>query len=321
MDNEKIVHANGVDLCVETFGDPTDPAILLISGAASSMDSWEDRFCERLAAGTRYVIRYDSRDTGRSTSYKPGAPPYSVPDLAADAVGLLDALSVRRAHIVGISMGGGIAQRLAVERPGRVASVTLISTSPGGPGRPGTADDSGLPPMSEKLRAHFAQRPPAPDWSDRTAVIDYRVESLRRLVGSAGFDEARARELAGLVFDRTPDMATGMNHGLLDAGDPIRPRLSEVTAPTLVIHGTEDPVFPYGHAEALAAEITDARLLPLPGVGHQMLPETTWNAVVPTILRHTGGTHGEPSDRRVSRAAAAAASGSGSGSGDPRGWF
>jgi pimeloyl-ACP methyl ester carboxylesterase len=157
----RIVLANGVELCVQTFGDPASPAILLIGGAASSMDWWEDQFCERLAAGRRFVIRYDLRDTGQSVSYEPGAPPYGGPDLVADAVGLLDALRVVRAHVVGISMGGGIAQHLALDHADRVASLTLISTSPGGPG---------LPPMSETLAAHFAEPPSEPDWSDREAV-------------------------------------------------------------------------------------------------------------------------------------------------------
>jgi len=130
MSGDRIVHVNGVRLCVETFGEPRDPAALLIGGAGSSMDWWEDGFCSRLAVGLRLVIRFDSRDTGRSTSYPPGTPPYTVADLAADAVGLLDRLAVDRAHIVGISMGGAIGQRLAIEHADRVASLTLISTSP-----------------------------------------------------------------------------------------------------------------------------------------------------------------------------------------------
>src|SRR5687768_11365616 len=114
MTGQRIVRANGVELCIETFGDPAGPAILLIGGAASSMNWWEDEFCERLAAGHRFVIRYDLRDTGESVSYEPGAPQYTGADLVADAVGLLDTLEVGRAHVVGISMGGGIAQHMAL---------------------------------------------------------------------------------------------------------------------------------------------------------------------------------------------------------------
>jgi pimeloyl-ACP methyl ester carboxylesterase len=104
----RMVEANGVDLCIQTIGDTADPAILLIGGAAISMDWWEDDFCERLASDPRFVIRYDLRDTGQSVSYEPGAPPYSHADLVEDAVGVRDALRIACAHVVGISMGGGV---------------------------------------------------------------------------------------------------------------------------------------------------------------------------------------------------------------------
>ena len=278
--HDRIVEANGVDLCVESFGDAGDPAILLIMGAAASMDWWEDDFCERLAAGSRFVVRYDNRDTGRSVSYEPGAPPYTGRDLAADAVGVLDVFGLASAHLVGMSMGAGIGQLLALDHPDRVASLTLISSSPGGPD---------LPPMSEGLRAAFAEPTPQPDWSDRAAVIDYMVDSERPFAGSWPIDEARLRDLAGRVFDRTVNIASSMtNHWIIDGGEPIRERLGQVTAPTLVIHGAEDPLFPYAHAEALAGEIPGAQLLALERTGHE-LPRAVWDVVVPAILRHTSG--------------------------------
>ena len=162
-----MVRANGVDLCVETFGDPADPAILLIAGASSSMDWWEKGFCERLASGHRSVIRYDLRDTGRSVTYEPGAPPYTLGDLADDAAGVLAALDVASAHVVGMSMGGGVAQVLALDHPDRVASLALIATSPSG-------RDPDLPDMAEETGAEFAAAA-TPDWSDRTAVLDYQL--------------------------------------------------------------------------------------------------------------------------------------------------
>jgi pimeloyl-ACP methyl ester carboxylesterase len=115
--NQRMVQANGVDLCVETFGEAADPPILLIMGAAASMDWWPVGFCERLSAQSRYVIRYDLRDTGQSSSYEPGAPSYTSSDLVDDAIGLLDTLGIPAAHLVGMSMGGGIAQHLAFEHP------------------------------------------------------------------------------------------------------------------------------------------------------------------------------------------------------------
>ena len=288
---EKIVSANGVDLCVETFGDPADEAILLIGGAASSMDYWDDELCERLAAGetrasARFVIRYDLRDTGRSVSYEAGAPPYTRGDLAVDAVGVLDALGVARAHVVGMSMGGGLAQLVALDHPDRVATLTLISTSPGGPG--GQNDD--LPAMSDELARVFSEPAAEPDWSDREAVVDYLVDADRPFAGSLPFDEAGKRSLAGRVFDRTDSIASAMtNHWILEDGEPTRPRLGDVTASTLVLHGTEDPLLPYGHGVALAREIPGAQLVPLEHVGHEMPPREVWDVLVSAILKHTAG--------------------------------
>lgn len=281
MKSERIVRANRVDLCLETFGDGADPAILLIAGAASSMLSWENDFCERLAAGSRFVIRYDNRDTGRSVTYKPDAPKYTGPDLVDDAVGILDALGLDRAHVVGLSMGGGTGQLLALDHPDRVSSLTLISTSAG----PGDPD---LPGISDDLRARFESPTPTPDWSDRDAVIEYIVEDARAYAATTRpFDEAAWRDLAGRDFDRSANIASSMtNHFLLDGGDGWRKRLGALRTSTLVIHGEEDPLFPPAHAHALAEEIPNARLLILEQTGHE-LPRTVWDVVVPAILAHT----------------------------------
>jgi pimeloyl-ACP methyl ester carboxylesterase len=281
----RLVSANGVELCVQTFGEAGEPAILLIAGAASSMDWWEDEFCELLASGPRFVIRYDLRDTGQSVSYEPGAPGYNGSDLVADAVALLDALGIVRAHVVGISMGGGIGQHLALEHTGRVATLTLIATSPAVPRGPGKPE---LPPMSAELASRFAEPAPEPDWSDREAVIGYIVEGLRPFDGSLPVDEGRRRALVERVVDRTVNIASSMtNHWILDSGRPAQGRLGDMRVPTLVLHGTEDLLFPYGHAEALADEIPGARLLPLEGVGHEVPPTPLWGRVVAAILEHT----------------------------------
>jgi pimeloyl-ACP methyl ester carboxylesterase len=281
--NERIIRANEVDLCVQTFGDRVDPPILLITGGASSMDWWEDGFCERLTSGSRFVVRYDHRDTGRSVSYEPGAAPYSLRDLAEDALGLLDALGLESAHLVGMSMGGWICQLVALNHPNRVASLTLISTSP----TAGTSDPD-LPEMSEELRALFAEEASEPDWSDRAAVIDSIVEGERHFAGSRPFDEAAIREIAARAFDRTTNLASSIaNHASIDSGDRWRERLGEVSVPTLVIHGNEDPMYPYGNAVTLAKEIPGARLLALERVGHEVPHRALWHVVVPAILRHT----------------------------------
>jgi len=274
-----MVEVRGVHLCVETFGDARDPAVLLIMGIGASMLHWEEELCERLARGGRFVIRYDHRDTGRSVTYVPGAPEYTGDDLVKDAAGVLDALGIDRAHIVGMSMGGAIAQLLALEYADRVLSLTLISTSPGsGPD---------LPPMSDELRAYFEQPPPAPDWSERDAAIEYLVEDERMYAArSRPFDEAGKRELAGRIFDRSLDLASSMtNHFILDGGDDWRHRLGEIRVPTLVLHGTEDPLFPIGHGQALAREIPGARFVTLDQTGHE-LPRESWDVVVPAVLEH-----------------------------------
>jgi pimeloyl-ACP methyl ester carboxylesterase len=271
---------NGIELCTETFGEPADPALLLIAGGASSMDWWADEFCRRLAAGGRFVIRYDHRDTGRSTHFPVGAPPYSDVDLAHDALGVLDALAVHRAHLVGLSMGGALAQRIAVERPHRVLSLTLMSSSPGAPAageQPGSPVPTG---------------PAGPDWSERRTAIEHIVAEAREMGGPFTAGDLQLRRLAERVYDRTHDMAASRtNHWSCAAGPPVRHRLGEITAPTLVLHGTQDTLFPAGHAQALACEIPGARLVWMDGVGHEFPPSAVWSQVIDEIL-------GEPGRRR-----------------------
>jgi pimeloyl-ACP methyl ester carboxylesterase len=281
MPGERIVHVNGVDLCVETFGDRADPAIVLIHGAGSTLLSWDAALCERIAAGLRFVARYDLRDSGRSAPHPTW---YTLQDLAADAVALLDAFELERAHFVGMSLGAGIAQLLGLAHPARVASLTLASATPGGPGH----RQPDLPGMTEELRAFFANELPEPDWSDRAAVVEFLVAAERPF--AARFDEAAARELAGRVFDRSPRLQADLTGtSPFEMGEPWRDRLREVAAPTLVIHGADDPLFPVAHAQALAAEVPGAELLLLEHTGHEYFPPATWDIVVPAILRHTAG--------------------------------
>ena len=285
MGEERLLRVNGAQLCVETFGDPHERAILLIGGMSSSMDWWEDGFCEGLAAGRRYVVRYDLRDTGRSTTYPPGEPGYTGADLRADAVALLDALGVDRAHLIGVSMGGAIAQGIAVEHPERVATLTLVDTTAALAGAP-----TDLPPMAPEMAAFFeaAGKRQAPDWTSPSAVVDMLVEDQRAFM-RAGFDEARVRAVARRVVERSNDLRSMTNHALLESGPEPDGSLGDIVAPTLVIHGTADPMFPLPHGEALARVIPDATLLPLDGVGHELPPPVTWDLVVPALLKHTSG--------------------------------
>ena len=277
---------NGVDLCVETFGESTHPSLLLIGGASSSMDLWEDEFCERLASGGRHVIRYDHRDTGESTSYPAGAPTYSGDDLYGDAVALIERLADGRAHVAGMSMGGALAQQIALEASQRVATLTLLSTTALAPD---DFDGPELPSSAPGMQEYFSCPPPEPDWEDREAVVEYLLNHVRQFAGRETVEEDHARALAEQTYDRTRDMAAAAtNHWILEGGpDPWRDRLGTITAPTLVIHGTDDPLLPLPHGEALAHEIPGAHLLPLDGVGHEVPPPQTWDVVVPAFLDHT----------------------------------
>jgi pimeloyl-ACP methyl ester carboxylesterase len=255
---------------------------VLLHGAGNDMLSWDDGLCRRLAAGGRRVVRLDFRDAGRSVTYPVGEPPYGLRDLVADLIGVLDALELPAADVVGMSMGGSVGQLAAIEHPGRVASLTLVGCTPGVPGGEG----EGLPGIDDRLREFFAHEPATPDWSDRAAAVDYLVEAHRPFAArSRPFDEARMRELQGRVFDRAADIvATVTNPYRMDAGEPWRARLGGIAAPTLVSHGEEDPMFPLAHGRALAEEIPGARLLPLAQTGHEYLPPHTWDTVVPAIL-------------------------------------
>jgi pimeloyl-ACP methyl ester carboxylesterase len=166
-----------------------------------------------------------------------------------------------------------------------VATLTLLSTSPIGP-----APEGGLPPMADELAAAFADPRPEPDWTDREAALDYLVESERPYAGPGCFDAEAARSVARRVLDRSASPASAANHWTLVGGDGGSPaRLDALRVPTLVIHGTADPLFPPAHGSALADQIPGAELLLLDGVGHQAPPPSTWDAVVPAILRLTGG--------------------------------
>ncbi|TDD64725.1 alpha/beta hydrolase [Jiangella aurantiaca] len=282
---ERMVPAGDAQLCAEGFGSPDDPAILLIGGAAASMDYWEDEFCERIAAAGRHVIRYDLRDTGRSTAYPAGSPGYTGAELVTDALAVLDGYGLPAAHLYGISMGGGIAQEIAVLHPSRVQTLTLQSTSPAGPGGPDRPD---LPPMEPQVAALFASEAPQPDWSDREAAIEALIEGERPFDGAIPPDLARVRAVVTRMYDRTTDVAASQtNHWILEGGELDRGKLAEITAPTLVLHGTADPLLPFPHAEALAREIPGARLVPLPGMGHQYPPRAVWDTVVAELVAHT----------------------------------
>jgi pimeloyl-ACP methyl ester carboxylesterase len=276
---ERMVETNGVELCTEAFGDPADSPLLLIMGMGGSMLWWEEGFCRMLAQGGRFVIRYDHRDTGRSVAYEPGRPGYTDGDLIRDAVGVLDAYGIRAAHVAGVSMGGALAQLLALDFPDRVLSLVVISTSFAVPaGRE-------LPHSTERYARFVATA--RVDWSDAASVVEYLVAYTRAVTGAGrGFDETAVSELARRDVERARNFASAQNHDLLADDERSREPVSSIAAPTLVIHGTADPMFPIEHGQALAEEIPGARLLRLDGAGHGV-DRADWETIAGAILQHT----------------------------------
>jgi pimeloyl-ACP methyl ester carboxylesterase len=275
-----MIRVGGVELAAQSFGDAGRPPILLIMGAVASMLWWPEPLCERLASHGRYVIRYDNRDTGRSTQYPPGKPGYTFDDMVDDVFRVLDGYAIPGAHVVGMSLGAMIGQVAALKHPSRVLSLTAISSSPVG------MDTSHLPQFSEAFMARMEAAEKV-DWSDRSQAIACMVEDSRVLAGTAGaFEEAEVRAFIERDYDRAGGYLSATNHGSLKIGNAWRGRLREMKAPLLVIHGTADPVYPIEHGAALAAAVAGASLVTLEGGGHELHP-AHWDTIIASIVTHT----------------------------------
>ncbi len=285
-----VVEADGVDLSCEAFGNPNDPAILLIMGAMASMLWWPEQFCQQLAKQGCYVIRYDNRDTGLATNYPVGKPQYSFEDMADDAIRVLDGYGISSAHIVGMSMGGMIAQLVALRYPHRCRTLTLMSTSPVG------VDTSHLPQMTAAYTEHSNSAADL-DWSDRTQVIEFMVADARAISSTRHpFDEQRARELIVTDYDRARRFQSATNHFLLSSGDKRKERLAQSQIPLLVIHGKSDPIFPIEHGIEFTRIDPTSKLVQIEGGGHELHPED-WNTMLEALSEHTN----KQEDSRESR--------------------
>lgn len=285
-----------IELEYECFGDPTRPPVVLIMGLGAQMIAWEEELCAALAARGRYVVRFDNRDVGLSTRlHGVKAPPlwtvmaraaagltteevpYRLRDMAADVVGLLDALGLASAHIVGLSMGGMIAQELAIGWPGRVRTLTSIMSSTG---------EAGLPLARPAAAATLMT--PLP--KERGAYVAAAVEVLAVLAGAGHpLDRVRARARVERAYDRAGGLyPAGFQRQLtaILASGSRREALAAVRAPTLVIHGDDDPLVPLAAGEATARAIPGARLLVIPGMGHD-LPQGTWPQIIDALVAHT----------------------------------
>ncbi len=290
---EQRAHSNGIEIAYETIGDPSDPPLLLIMGLGMQLIHWDVELCEQLAERGFQVIRYDNRDSGHSTHVQAPVPPlgramaglridtpYLLSDMAADAAGLLDALGHERAHVVGASMGGMIAQELAIAHPGRVATLTSIMSNTG-------ARRVSFPkPRAWRVLLGRAPR-------DREGYIAQSV-NVFRLIGSPGFptDEERLRAVAAIAYERDRDpRGSGRQLGAILASGDRTGALRGLDVPTVVMHGTSDPLVPYRGGVATARAIPGAELITIPGMGHD-LPREVWPRLIDALsgLRERAAT-------------------------------
>jgi len=310
MPEEFVDVGRGITLCYERFGDPEDPTILLVMGLATQMIAWHEDFCEELAGRGFHVVRFDNRDIGRSThlDFRPPTlgqlfrrrfrpEQYTLSDMAEDTARLIEKLEIAPAHVVGVSMGGMIAQVLAAEHPELVRSLTsMLST---------TGSRAHGQPHHSVLR--YLLRPPP---RDREGYIERSAEVFG-LVGSTGFDrdDAYIRERAGRMYDRGYSVASGGRQlgAILATGNRTN-LLRRITAPTLVIHGTVDKMVRPSGGRATAKAIPGARLMMIEGMGHD-LPRGAWPQIIDAIAIHTrasghnatpSGSEGRSPERLVS---------------------
>ncbi|WNG45948.1 alpha/beta fold hydrolase [Archangium minus] len=291
---ERKVVSGEVELWSEDFGDPRDPALLLIMGANASGVTWPEEFISLLVAGGHRVIRYDHRDTGRSTYRDFTRYPYSVTDLARDAVSVLDGHGVQRAHVVGLSMGGTLGQVLALDHRERLLTLTVMLTAALGVDFVGNMERAskgqptldGLPTPDPRVLAVLARR--SEPVRDRASELDRRVAEWRALSGDKlPFDASEFRRYEERVIDHAGSLVQPSAHALATPVPLVRgAELRGITTPTLVIQGGQDPLNPPPHGLHLAQSIPGARLVELPNMGHA-LPSAIHQPLADAILEHT----------------------------------
>ena len=284
----EIVSANGIQICYDALGNPNNPALLMVAGLGMQLIGWDEEFCTMLAERGYWVIRYDNRDTGKSSKFdEEGIPdiapalqgqsisaPYLLHDMAADAVGLLDALDVKKAHVLGVSMGGMIAQTIAINHPERVRTLISIMST--------TGDPSVSAPNPKGLELLMA--PPA---TNLESHIQNNLTWARATTGSAfSVDESGVKERAQATWERgTYPPGTARHTAAILASGSRQKALQKLTMPTLVIHGKEDIIVPVEGGIATADAIPNAKLMLIDGMGHTLPPET-WPKIVDAIAAH-----------------------------------
>ena len=288
----KCVKVNGIKIVYDSFGLPSASPLLLIAGLGDQMISWPERFCEQLATQGYWVIRFDNRDAGLSTKFEQAdAPsllalvwayvrgkaiqvPYTLEDMAKDSAGLLEALGVESAHVVGGSLGGMIAQMMAIRHSRRVKTLTVLMS---------TTNDSRLSPPRPRALILFKSAP-----RDRAGYIEHAARVRRALSGKGfSFDEAYVRKQAGRFYDRNHNSvgASRQMAAIMASIRGLREELKSIDVPTLVVHGSDDPLLPVKHGIHTAQVIPGATLRIIDGLGHE-LPPAVWAQVVEAILHH-----------------------------------
>jgi pimeloyl-ACP methyl ester carboxylesterase len=286
--------SNGIQIEYETFGEPGSQPLLLIMGVAGQLILWDEELCRKIAQRGHYVIRFDNRDVGLSTKMDDAGvpdimktiealmmgeavhPPYTIEDMADDAVGLLDALDIEKAHICGMSMGGMIAQTIAVNYPQRVSSLISIYSNMGDP-----EDPQPKPEAFELLTTPFPE--------EREACIEHTMKLFHTITGPGfPFDEEWHRNIAAKAFDRAfyPQGPARQFVAILTQKNR-RPALASTSIPTLVVHGTDDPLVPVECGKNTAAAIPGAELMIIDGMGHDIPHSGAWSQIVDAIVDHT----------------------------------
>ena len=289
--SERVVRGEGVGIWTEAFGDPGMPAVLLMMGSYYQGIAWPEEFCTRIAAAGRYVIRYDHRDVGQSSIFDYEQGPYTLLDMARDAIVLLGEYGIGAAHLVGASMGGMIAQEVALSFPERVLSLTSFMSTPLARSFTDGSAAPELPGPTPAAWKAFETVPLAGSRMSREERIEGWTQFQRAVSGKlVPFDEEGQRRLQARFLDRARDLDAMWNHLAATAASPDRTdRLASLDVPTLVIHGTLDPVVPIAHGHATAAAIPGAGLLVIEGLGHEYDPRAL-EPVADAIVRHTGST-------------------------------
>jgi pimeloyl-ACP methyl ester carboxylesterase len=268
-----IAPCNGIEICYETYGSSDDPVLLLINGLGSQLVRWPDGFRDALTRAGFHLVVFDNRDVGLSTKFADAKelPAYSVDDMANDAAALLEHLGIDAAHIAGMSMGGMIAQVLAIRHPEKVLSLASIMSTTGGR----------IVPAKPEAMAIFAETPA----TSREEAIEQDVANRRVICGSGfPFDEDAARELATRAYDRcyAPDGRMRQMLAIRASSDRTE-ALGRLRIPAVVIHGSDDPLVPVENGRMTADAVPGAKLVTIPGMGHD-LPKAAWPAIIDAIV-------------------------------------